>query len=222
MTLTVKNEGGDFTPCPPGNHLAICTHVIDLGTQHQDAFTWEGKPIAESNKPQILIMWEIPAELIDIDGEMKPAGISKFYNAFFSERASLRIHLEAWRGRPFSEEELNGFNIGNLLGKPCMVNVVHSDKGKAKVAGIAAIPKGLTVPEQTNPSILFDLSEYDQAVFDEIPEGIQNIIKRSPEWQAQNQPAQGFRNSPTDNAPHGQAPDDPPGFEDDDLSSIPF
>ena len=207
MTLTVKNEGGDFTPCAAGNHIGLCYSVIDLGTQHQDAFTWEGKPIAESNKPKILIMWEIPAEQVEIDGEMKPVVISKFYNAFFSDRASLRIHLEAWRGKGFTEEELSGFNIGNLLGKACMVNVVHKD-GKAKVAGIAAMPKGMPVPEQTNESILFDLDNYDQATFDKISEGIQNIIKRSPEWQAQNQPAQGFRN--TENPA-------PETFDDDDI-----
>ena len=203
MTLTVKNDGGDFTPAPAGNQLSTSYAVIDLGTQHQDAFTWEGKPIAESNKPQILIMWEIPAELVEIDGKEQPAMISKFYNAFFSERASLRIHLEAWRGKAFSEEELCGFNIGNLLGKACMVNVIHND-GKAKVAGIAALPKGMSMPEQYNPSIMFDLENYDQAVFDNISEGIQNIIKRSPEWQALNKPAEGFRQTedpaPADNA----------------------
>lgn len=215
MSLNVKNESGDFTPAPAGNHVGICYAVIDLGTQHQDAFTWEGKPIAESNKPQILIMWEIPAEQVEIDGEMKPVVISKFYNAFLSERANLRIHLEAWRGKGFSEEELAGFNIGNLLGKACMVNIVHTDKGKAKVAGIASIPKGLAVPEQVNESILFDLDNYNQGTFEKISEGIQNIIKRSPEWQKLNPPAQGFRSS-TDNVPHGQAPDDP-DFTDDDI-----
>lgn len=209
MSLTVKNEGGDFTPCPAGNHLAICYAVIDLGTQHQDAFVWEGKSIEESNKPQILIMWEIPAEIVEIDGEQQPAVISKFYNAFFSDRAALRIHLEAWRGRAFTEEELCGFNIGNLLGKACMVNVIHTDKGRAKVSGIAALPKGLTVPEPTNKTIMFDMDAYDQAVFDEISEGIQGIIKKSPEWQTHNRPAQGFRET------ENPAPD----FDD---SEVPF
>lgn len=213
MTLYVKEEGGSFVQCPAGNHLAICYGVIDLGTQHQSAFTWEGTPIAESDKPQILIMWECPAELVEIEGEMKPAGISKFYNAFFTERASLRIHLEAWRSKPFTAEELAGFDIGNLVGKPCMVNVVHTEKGKAKVAGIAAMPKGLKIPAQTNDSILFDLGDYDQKVFDSISEGIQNIIKRSPEWQAINAPKDGFRQ--TENPA-------PEGFEDDDLDSCPF
>ena len=206
MSLTVKEEGGNFVQCPAGNHVSRCYAVIDLGTQHQDAFTWEGAPIAASDKPQGLIMWECPNELVEIEGEMKPAGISKFYNMFFTDRASLRIHLENWRGKNFTKEELDGFYIGNLIGKPCMVNVVHTDKGKAKVAGIAALPKGIEVPPQVNDSILFDLGDYNQETFDKISEGIQNIIKKSPEWQALNQPAQGFRQ--TENPA-------PEGFEDD-------
>ena len=211
MGLVMKEEAS-FVQCPAGTHMAICYAVIDLGTQHNDAFSWEGKPIAESDKPQILIMWEIPAELVEIEGEMKPAGISKFYNAFFSDRASLRIHLEAWRGKPFTQEELEGFNIANLIGKPCMLNVIHNDKGKAKIAGVAAMPKGMTVPEQTNESIMFDLSNYDQAIFDSISDGIKTIIQKSPEWQALNQPAQGFRETENPGT----------GFEDDGLDSIPF
>jgi len=211
MGLTVKNEGGDYTPCPAGNHAAICYAVIDLGTQHQDAFTWEGAPIAASDKPQILILWEAPGERVEIDGESRPAGISKFYNAFWGERASLRIHLEAWRGRPFTGDEIQAFNVGNLLGKPCMVNVIHTERGKAKVAGVAAWPKGMTPPTAENEQILFDLENYDQATFDKISEGIQNIIKKSPEWQAQNQPVQGFRQPEPAGADVGD------GWTDDDI-----
>jgi len=186
MSLTMKDEGGSFTPCPAGNHVAICYAVIDLGTQHSDAFNWEGKSIPASDRPQILIMWEIPGELVDIDGEQKPAMVSKFYNAFFNDKAALRLHLEAWRGRQFTEGELCGFNISAVLGKSCMINVVHNDKGKAKIAGIAAMPKGMGSPEQTNESIHFDFDNYDQAVFDSLSEGIQNIIKKSPQYAAIN------------------------------------
>ena len=214
MGLVMKEEAS-FVQCPAGNHLAICYAVIDLGTQHNDAFSWEGKPIAESDKPQILIMWEIPAELVEIEGEMKPAGISKFYNAFFSDRASLRIHLEAWRGKPFTQEELEGFNIANLIGKPCMLNVIHNDKGKAKIAGVAALPRGMVTPKQVNESIMFDLSNYDQAIFDSISDGIKTIIQKSPEWQALNQPAQGFRQDVVSTSQGVNT--EPPGFEDDDI-----
>jgi len=218
----MKDEGGSFTPCPPGNHIGVCYAIIDLGVQHQDAFVWEGAPVAESDKPQILIIWEIPAEQVEIDGEMKPAVISGFYNAFFSDRAKLRQHLEAWRGRPFSEAELMGFDLSNVLGKGCMINVTHTPAGKAKITGIAAMPKGMKAPEPTNTMIDFSLKNYDQAVFDSISEGIQNIIKRSPEWQQLNQPAQGFRDAPMesyrpDSPVTAQDHDTPPDFDDDDI-----
>ena len=217
MGLKLKDDGGNFTPAPAGNHVAICYGVLDLGTQHNDAFNYEGKAVPASDKPQILLMFEFPHEMIEIEGETKPAMISHFYNASFNEKATLRLHLEAWRGRQFSEEELCGFDISALLGKPCMVNVVHKENGKAKIAGIAAMVKGMEVPAVTNTLVSFDMDNYDQAVFDKISEGIQNIIKRSPEWQALNQPKEGFRsNDPAgDNA-------EPPPFEDSDLDSVPF
>ena len=211
MGIVMKDEGGSFTPCPPGNHIGVCYSIIDLGTQHQAAYVYEGAPVAESDKPQIIVMWEVPGEQVEVDGEMKPAVVSGFFNKFFSERAKLRQWLEAWRGRPFSEEELMGFDLSNVLGKGCMINVTHTPAGKAKITGIAAMPKGIPAPQATNPIIDFNLQDYDQAVFDSISEGIQNIIKKSPEWQAINQPAQGFRTADTgDN-------NTPPDFADDDI-----
>jgi len=204
----MKDTGSNFTPCVAGNHVGVCYAVVDLGTQHSDAFTWEGKAIPESTRPQVLIMWEIPAETVEVDGEQKPAVISKFYNAFFNDKATLRQHLEAWRGRQFTEEELCGFNIMNVLGKACMINVVHDAKGKAKIAGVAAMPKGISAPKPTNPLVAIDFDEWNQEAFDSLSEGIQNIIKKSPEWQAMQEPKRvGFR-------------DHAPEFEDD--SSIPF
>lgn len=206
MSLTMKDQGGTFTPCPAGNHIGVCYAVIDLGTQHSEAFTWEGKAIPESTRPQVLLMWEIPGETVTIEGEEKPAVISKFYNAFFNDKAALRQHLEAWRGRQFTEEELCGFNINNVLGKGCMINVVHDQKGKAKIAGIAALPKGITAPKPTNQVVWIDLDDFNQLKFDSLSEGIQNIIKKSPEWQAMQEPKrEGFRDHT------------PPDFEDDDI-----
>ena len=213
MGLTVKDDGGTFTPAPKGNHVAICYGVIDLGTQHSDAFVWEGKAVPASDQKTILMMWELPMELIDIEGEMKPAMVSNFYNASFNEKANLRLHLEAWRSRTFSEEELCGFNIVNVLGKPCMVSIVHKENGKAKVAGVAAMVKGMNVPEVTNTLISFDMDIYSKDVFESLSEGIQNIIKKSPEWLALNQPAQGFRGD--------ECPKDMGGFTDDGMD-IPF
>ena len=120
MTLVAKNDGGDFAPAPAGNHVAICYAIIDLGTQHSDAFTWEGSAIPAADRPQILMMWELPNEPVEIADELgggtKPAVTSHFYNMFFNDKARLRKDLESWRGRQFSQEELQGFDISKLLG----------------------------------------------------------------------------------------------------------
>lgn len=218
MTLTAKNEGGDFTPAPAGNHVAIAYGVVDLGTQHSDAFTYEGKLVPTTDKQQILIMWELPHELVEITNpdsskDMKPAVISNFYNNSLNKKANLRIHLEAWRSRAFTEEELFGFNVGNVLGKPCMLNVIHKANGKAKITSVAAMPKGADVPVQFNESILFDLSNFDREKFEKLSDGIQNLIKKSVEWQQND--FLGVRGGFRDPVPSG----DPMG---DDFGDVPF
>jgi hypothetical protein len=54
-----------------------------------------------------------------------------------------------------------GFDSKNLLDKPCMLNVTHTDKGKAKVASVAQVPKGMTVPGRVNDLLYFSLEPTD-------------------------------------------------------------
>lgn len=173
-----KGGGADFTPPPVGNHPARCVRVIDLGTQTSE---YNGQP---STKRQCLVSFELPTELMkggEFDG--KPFIVSKFYTASLNEKANLRKDLETWRGRAFTAVELEGFDSKNVLGKPCLVNVIHSEKGKAKLASIGAVPKGMTIPPQVNPSVYFSLDEFDQAGFDALSPGIKKIIAESPEYQ---------------------------------------
>ena len=120
MALTAKSSGGgDFDIAPAGNHVAICYGVVDLGEHEQE---WQGKV---SLKHRVRISWELCDELMS-DG--RPFSISKEYTLSLNEKATLRHDLESWRGRPFTDAELAGFDIFVLLGKPCMVNVVHKPK----------------------------------------------------------------------------------------------
>ena len=167
--------GGDYEQAPTGNHLARCVRLVDLGTQHG---TYEGKATVRN---QVLIGFELCNEQMQ-DG--RPFTIGEFYTNSLNEKAKLRAHLEAWRGRAFTEEELNGFDLQNILGKPCMVSVVTNDKGKSKVGAIASLPKGMQAPECVNTPFAFWLEEWDQTVFDGLPEGLQKIIKESDEYKA--------------------------------------
>ena len=63
-----------------------------------------------------IFMWELPGEEIEIEGEMKPRAISETYTNSLGEKANLRKMLENWRGRAFTQEEMDGFDLRNVLG----------------------------------------------------------------------------------------------------------
>lgn len=167
--------GGDFKQPPTGNHVARCIKITDLGTEHGE---YQGQPRVRN---QVLVTWELCNELMD-DG--RPFTVSNFYTNSLSEKATLRHHLEAWRGRSFTEEELAGFDLQNILGKPCMLSVVLNDKGKAKVGAVASMPKGMVAPDPVNPVTAFWIDEWDQAAYEKIPDGIRKIIDASEEVKA--------------------------------------
>jgi hypothetical protein len=176
MSLTVK-EGATFKKVTPGTYQARCIKVIDLGTIHSE---YQGKP---RTRQQVLITFELPTELIE-EGEYagQPYTISKFYTASLDEKATLRKDLEAWRGRPFTKDELNSFDLKKVLGAPCMISVVHSEAGKEKISAVMSVMKGVTVPQAINKFTHFDLSVWDAYAFDALPEWIQGMIHESDEY----------------------------------------
>lgn len=170
--------GGDFTPVPEGTHLAICNMVVDLGLQ-ETTFKGEVKI-----KPQVYVRWELPHERMnwtDKDGQEHegPMVIGKVYTLSLSEKANLRKDLEGWRGKRFTEDELKGFDLLNLLGKGCQVTVTHrekEDRTYANVNGVAGWPKGTPKPETTEVSILKYASD-DTGDFDDLPEWLRKKIE---------------------------------------------
>lgn len=131
--------GATFTPTPAGAHPATCIDVVDLGELE---ITYGGKT---KKQHKIKIIWEIE-ELRDDGSPFRP---SKRYTLSLHEKAALRKDLESWRGCPFTEEELKGFDVEVLIGKGCMINVVHATKDGSTFGNVTAImklPKGVNAP----------------------------------------------------------------------------
>jgi hypothetical protein len=170
--------GGDFEQAPIGTHAARSIKLIDIGTQTSD---YQGKI---THRRQVIVMWELPNTLMT-EGENagKPFIISKFYTASLSEKATLRHDLVSWRGREFTVGELQEFDLKNILGKSCLVSIIHNDNKKARVSGVMALPHGMEVPPQINQTLYFSLDDFDPAVFDGISKGIKEMIEKSPEYQ---------------------------------------
>jgi len=179
MSLTVNagnGGGGDFEQCPAGSFAARCYQIIDLGHQ---TFEWKGEAKVA---PKVRITWELNEMMSD----GRPFSISREYTASIGDKANLRKDLEAWRGRPFSAEELRNFSLENVLGAPCLLGIVHkpskdNSKVYANVGSIMALPKGMPSPELVNPAVKFDIGTFDQKVFDGLSSYVQKKILMSKE-----------------------------------------
>lgn len=183
MGRTATDKGGaDFAPAPAGTHIARCIELIDIGTHHD---TYEGK---ETIREQVIVRWELPHELIERDGKSEPMIVSKFYTNSLGDKANMRKDLEGWRGRAFTPEERAGFDLMNLLGKPCQVTIQHTPAGKAKVIAVTGMTKGTVCPPQVNPSKSFWIEEWDGNIHDgpfaALPKGFQALIMASDEYKA--------------------------------------
>lgn len=182
-----KNEGGyDRKLVPEGTHLGICYQMIEIG-KVQEEYMGESKIIHK-----VMLTWEIPEERIEFekDGEKIdiPMAISKEYTFAMGEKATLRKDLTGWRGKAFEEQEAQDFELDVLLGKPCLITVIHktskAGKERAEVASISKIMKGMAVPPTHNKLMLLDYENWDQEVFNALPEWIQNKIKSSDNYKA--------------------------------------
>lgn len=173
-----KESGSNFTPVPEGTHLARCFGIVSLGTQHSPNFPDAFK---------IMIMWEIPSERVKVDGEDVPMTISKEYTLSISQKANLRRDLESWRGRAFTEEELKGFEVSKVAGQPCLLSVAHKLKknGAGTYAAIQTVTKpakGMTCDPQVHKTVIYEVEQGRDSVFNALPEWVRKKIEVCEEW----------------------------------------
>lgn len=173
--IASEKNSSSFEPISEGLHAAVCVWVIDIGDQWSDQY--------QKSSRKVMLTWEVPDETITVDGEEKPRVISKEYTMSLSEKAVLRQHLESWRGKKFSEEERAGFDLINVLGKSCQIQVLHNDKGYANIGSIVSYPRGVEPLTPYNDTIYFDLTDKASlSLLDKIPTWIQDKIKQSPTY----------------------------------------
>jgi hypothetical protein len=175
LNLPVNTGGGDFKRAPAGSHIAVCNMVVDCGMQ-------PGSQAFPSPKRKLYVRFEIPAERIEFErnGESVegPLTIGSFYTASMNEKATLRKHLEGWRGRKFTDDEAAAFDVSAILGKACMLSVVESESGGksySNIAGIGSMPKGVPAPKAENPLLYYDETS-SQSEFEALPQWLQEKI----------------------------------------------
>ena len=177
LTLPVGgNGGGDFKRAPAGSHIAVCNLVADCGLQ-------PGSAQFPNPKRKIYVRFEIPAERVTYEKDGKevegPLTIGSFYTASMNEKATLRKHLEGWRGKAFTDDEAGQFDVAALLGKACMLSVVESEHGGktySNISGIGKLPKGMDAPKAENPLLYFD-NDSSRADLEKLPKWLREKIE---------------------------------------------
>ncbi len=215
MSLVSKETGGGggFDPIPEGTYVARCISVVDFGLQPRG--NWPAKE-------QIYIGFEVPSERVewtDRDGNEHEGSalIGMRYTNSLSEKAHLRAHLQSWRGRAFTAEELAGFDVRKVLGVPCMISVVHNHKNGNTYANITAVmklPKGTECPDAENELLSYSDEDGDAETFGKLPPWMQRAIEAGRALKATEDAPPPESETP---APGSPASQEPP-FDDD----IPF
>lgn len=121
--MRVFHKEREFIPAPEGLHHAVCVDVVDLGEVTAN-FSGEEKTFLA-----IRLVWQID-KLMSEDGDFPRRFIvAKRYNRSLHEKATLRQHLESWRGQRFSnmDLEVDGVDLEKLIGANCQVQVMHRE-----------------------------------------------------------------------------------------------
>jgi len=180
MSLIISESGNgkyaERKPLEAGAYAAVCDMIVDLGVQPSPGGQF-------APKRTLMVRFQIPSERVEItkNGETKslPAVISRTLGLSLNEKATLRQLLQSWRGRAFTSDELKRFDLANVLGKPAFINVTHSVKGDktyANLTSIMPLPKGMPAPTLESEALVYSTDTPDAAVFDKLPEWVQDKI----------------------------------------------
>ena len=182
----IATSGGSFAKqlTPAGTYLARCYSMVHIGTLEDD-FGGEKRLV---NK--VRFTFELPTETRIFAPEKgeQPIVIDKEFTLSMHEKSTLRAFLTSWRGKGFTEDEARRFDVTKLLGVPCMLSIIHEPSKKdpskiyERISSVSSVMKGVTCPDQINPTFMISLAEFDEAKFDSLPDWLRDKISQSKEY----------------------------------------
>ena len=186
MALNIKKTGNkgpaDRIPqanIEPGVYPARLVQLFDLGLQPQRPFQGKDKPPAQ----EIYLTYELVDTFMqDAEGNDildKPRWISESL-PFFGLRADKAKSTQRYLA--FDPNDAFDGDFNKAVGMPINVAVVNNQVGDKVYDNIATVsamrPRDADkCPELVNPSKTFDLDTPDMAVFNAIPQWLQDKIK---------------------------------------------
>ena len=168
-------------PVEPGVYIATCVGVVDLGEQYSEKF--------KNYRNEVQFIWELSGETVEVDGAVKPRQLSRTFSFAVGKKGSLRGFLSSWNGVQYSDEQFGELEVFDQVGRACQLNVVLNDTGEyANVDSVIPLPKGMPAPKTDTEPICWDMERWDDAVFQALPEWVQEKIKKSTQYQKEHTP----------------------------------
>lgn len=202
IDMIITDTQKDFKIAPSGSHLGRLYSIIDIG--HQST-VWKGET---KIMHKVVFTWELHGNDANdqplTTDDNKPLIVSKRYTVSLGDQSTLRKDLEGWSGKKMTEDERKSFDLKNLLGKFCMVNIAHSDDGKyANIVSLSQVPSAMRAmqPEPINPVVHFWLGDYTQAQYDALPKYYREKIAESSEWRGSKEVKQTSDSFPDEKLP---------------------
>lgn len=164
-----------------GNYVATVYRIIYMGTVEGE---YRGTP---NSSFKVNISWELPNEMkVWKEGdEPKPAVISKTYTLSMGSKSNLRPIVEGIMGG-MSDAEAYNFDLDEILGKSCLLNVTHgvSETGKEKINLVTSkLIKGMEVPKGFNNQVIFDYGKHwNEELFASFPQWLRDEMSGTVEF----------------------------------------
>jgi len=136
--IATAGDSTSYPPAPEGTHHAVCVDVIDVGMK--------ANPFKDGQlQRKIDIAWQID----EARDDSKLYVLYKRYTLSLNEKATLRHDLESWRGKVFTRQEELGFDVEQVIGANCLINVTHkagtkdASKTFANVVSVMPLVRGM-------------------------------------------------------------------------------
>ncbi len=178
--IAPPSGGGERVNLPAGQYVARSYIVADLGT-HNNQYMGE-----ERLQRQIIMTFETPEETHlwkDSEGPMPFSISSRFFTFSMAPKSNLRSLLGDYRGKSFTDQEAAVFDIGKVLGVPCLITVEHTEKGDktyVNIKSICPVPKQIVVPPPINKPVLYTVTDgVNCESFKSLPQWMQKKVMES-------------------------------------------
>jgi hypothetical protein len=165
----------------PGVDVGRLVHIIDLGSQIDRYSGDEGRPKVE-------FVWELPNQLhtFNEDKGPQPLIVTRKYGNTLGRGSGMKEAIESMLGHKIDKD----FELDTLVGELCLINITlepvegDPDLKNVQIQSLSPLTKDLAKKKYPtyNEQFVFDLDNFDQDIFDSLPEWKRDQIAKSPEY----------------------------------------